>query len=52
MFGQQIIETPDGLFHSPINIRRGLTLLSVIARVLGLAPSYLGPLPSDVERHD
>ncbi len=29
--GRQIIETPDGLFDSPINIRRELTLLSLMA---------------------
>lgn len=42
MFGQHIIETPDGLFHSPIHIWRELTLLSLVALVLVLGPSYLG----------
>ena len=44
MFGQQIIETPDGLFHSPIHIRRELTLLSLVALVLVLGLSYLGKI--------
>jgi|CXWL01.1.fsa_nt_gi hypothetical protein len=52
MFGQQIIETPDGLFHSPINIRREATLLSAIALVLVVDPSYLGPPTADAERHE
>ena len=41
-FGQQIIETPDGLFDSPINIRRELTLLPLIAFTLVLGLTYLG----------
>lgn len=37
MFGLQIVETADGLYHSPINIRRELTLVSLLfaAAVLG-----------------
>lgn len=42
MFGQQIVETPDGLFHAPIHIRRELTLLSVIAAVLVFGLVYFG----------
>jgi hypothetical protein len=42
MFGSKIAESPDGLYHSPINIRRELTLVSLVCVAAILGAMYFG----------
>lgn len=42
MFESQILETADGLYHSPINIRRELALVSLLCAAAVLGALYFG----------